>query len=483
VLAFLLGGNTGFFRTDTSWRELVFYAVICPFALLFSWTKIRFRLDPLTVSAALLLVMGLLSVFQSGQLDAEGLVDWAHYVLWFGLVLAVSTWSQGALETAYRASVACAIWLCIELGYSLVSPGYKPFLPHPTYLSHFLSLNALMLFNRVSRFHSLSAKSCAVVGLFVLFIGVLVCGTRSSVFALGLAFCFVLRKQTARGRWSAFGVVGIAACVLIVHFADWRLRETSFSKRVVPVNALNLADWDRFSSGRLNIFARTFKMIEVRPVIGWGVGRFPFDYPRFSAAGTIPYWTMHPHNQVLHLLAELGLLGFGAAFLGTLVTAFWIRKSPQILELSGLILILIEWQFSTNFTHPVSRLYFALFLGALLRKQKTGRESKLPNFWKWVCAPIFVLCFSISVSILVSIFYLNQAETISNRFQKLVYVKTAYRFAPGTFAPLLSLTALENTLFFEPSPHAAELFRRYGNMPEAREEWEVAQRKTAKTGR
>jgi O-antigen ligase len=76
--------------------------------------------------------------------------------------------------------------------------------------------------------------------------------------------------------------------------------------------------WNVGWLGRLSVWQGSLAMIRAHALLGVGVGRF-WDY--FSSYRVTTYYTRYPHNFLLEIFAELGIVGI-AATLGFLVAAF-----------------------------------------------------------------------------------------------------------------------------------------------------------------
>lgn len=79
------------------------------------------------------------------------------------------------------------------------------------------------------------------------------------------------------------------------------------------------------NSARIQILQNAWRMIELHPVIGWGLGSFSYQYARFMVASGIPVVeslvTLHPHNEWLYGWVEGGIVTVVAYLL--LLIAGW----------------------------------------------------------------------------------------------------------------------------------------------------------------
>jgi O-antigen ligase len=78
-----------------------------------------------------------------------------------------------------------------------------------------------------------------------------------------------------------------------------------------------LTRWTRMEgdlqTGRLSILQDGWRMFLQKPVLGWGLGGFPYVYPQFRSFYT-DYFINQAHNDYLQILVETGALGAMAMF-------------------------------------------------------------------------------------------------------------------------------------------------------------------------
>jgi len=127
---------------------------------------------------------------------------------------------------------------------------------------------------------------------------------------------------------------------------------------------------------RLEFYYNTMKMIRDRPLVGAGTGGFPSAYER-QVAGTGMAPAGHPHNEYLHLMAQLGIPGLVA-----LLALFWVpwRLAPRLpvpherVLARGLVLtIAVGCLFNSLLLDHTEGLLFAWGLGVLFGGLGPGR--------------------------------------------------------------------------------------------------------------
>ena len=128
---------------------------------------------------------------------------------------------------------------------------------------------------------------------------------------------------------------------------------------------------------RLEFYYNTLKMIRDRPLVGAGTGGFPSAYER-QVAGTAMAPARHPHNEYLHLTAQLGVAGLVA-----LLALFWVpwRLAPRlplpherVLARGFVLTIAVGCLFNSLLLDHTEGLFFAWGLGVLFG----GLESQRP---------------------------------------------------------------------------------------------------------
>jgi O-antigen ligase len=137
------------------------------------------------------------------------------------------------------------------------------------------------------------------------------------------------------------GALVIGGAILVVPGLQAKLHTRASAQKPV---------WDR-----LNSDAAALRMIESRPLLGFGWGTFPRYSPQYyHVAKTYPLSSVgEVHNVVLSNLAELGAVGLGLWLLGLTMAmvAPFTRRGPPELEVwkLGLIAIAVAWFVQANF--------------------------------------------------------------------------------------------------------------------------------------
>jgi O-antigen ligase len=206
------------------------------------------------------------------------------------------------------------------------------------------------------------APGMGVNALRLLFLAALACtGSRAGFLAVLFQVLLVPSRDLGR-KWLALPVLAAAAAV----FHQW-MRPTL----------------------RLEVWKDSLRLWLAHPLLGWGPGSYPLAMQQAVtanlggklAAGN--QFVEHPHNFVLLLLCELGLLGL-AAFAWTLFSAFrplslsaagTPAKRILMVSVAGLI---FENLFDRNLVLAGSAFFFWTLLGIQAGSQPHPRRAAMP---------------------------------------------------------------------------------------------------------
>ncbi|MFI4947048.1 MAG: O-antigen ligase family protein, partial [Burkholderiales bacterium] len=177
---------------------------------------------------------------------------------------------------------------------------------------------------------------------------------------LGLGY-MALSLRHARWGWR-LAAVGAAAVIAVY---GWRfIPEQSLDRYSSTTTELSEGDWN----GRLPIWEEGLRMIEDNWLVGVGARAFVTGAVQTGNA---------PHNLVISMLAELGLIGFGlfAAILGTAAALALRQPGTAAMWLT----LLVVW-FLNAITHNYEdkkvtwMLFMLIAIGAALRQTQSQRQ-------------------------------------------------------------------------------------------------------------
>lgn len=267
-----------------------------------------------------------------------------------GLLQAASGFSLGGPATADRLS---GVFGADDLKLGPALAAFAPFL--------------LLPLSRWYRWPGLVAGGLAV-GLVVL-----LAGARAGWISYALVLGWLLWRQ-ASGGWRGVGVLLLASTLSLA--AVWFAASLSprFEARLARTAALLEADrggLDTALTGRPAIWAVALRMFLAHPVNGVGVRGFreayvahtPPDDPWLHSGEGIPH---HPHQLVLELLAETGLIGLllwlGAALLALRAWLHADQAARTRAAPAGLALVACLFPLNTHFASYSSAWSLLLFL-------------------------------------------------------------------------------------------------------------------------
>jgi O-antigen ligase len=131
--------------------------------------------------------------------------------------------------------------------------------------------------------------------------------SRGGMIAFAVEMLFLLWlawSQRKHGRVALIVLAAIAGvALLVVAFAPAQL--------AISLRSLREPLDPHVNGDRITIARDTVRMFRERPIAGWGLETFPVVYPRFRSFPTT-YFINEAHNDYVQMLAETGILGFGA---------------------------------------------------------------------------------------------------------------------------------------------------------------------------
>lgn len=310
---------------------------------------------------------------------------------------------------------------------------------HVSYLGDFMSMllpMAAYLFLVSKHFRRFLWVVCG----FMILYGFWFSATRASAVGLilgsgvGLVALYVKRVLSI---WRiALIIAAMIAITLTLSVANpHTLRGFSLTERFAhSAKSLFYDDLKNTGGSRFSIAKCTISGFK-HPLTGWGAGSFRFIYPEICEGNqSYKTWTMHPHNEILNQLFEVGipgLIAFAAFFVSIFVGAIGFLKQNDdrsdnllvIMALSSLTVALASWQLSTTFLNPVIRLLACLNIGILWKYIS-------PRF-KRLCALSVPRSVSIGLIVVVTVMLFTYSVSLyaTNRFWKSSDSSERHKFA------------------------------------------------------
>ena len=191
----------------------------------------------------------------------------------------------------------------------------------------------------------------------LMLIGIGLTQTRSAWLAAVAVILFSAAVYTGFRRWYVLIIIGLG--VLVV--ANWSTF-TSKDRTAGGVNSVNEAQ------DRLNAAATGLWAIKEKPILGWGLGRFPaINTVYHKAWGDTPWkrgYGIFPHDTQIGIGAELGLVGLGLWLVIIVSMVVASRRAWRTLPRSGLLsrnLAIVFWSVAISWGITASLIDVRLF--------------------------------------------------------------------------------------------------------------------------
>ncbi len=152
-------------------------------------------------------------------------------------------------------------------------------------------------------------------------------GRTGYVLLFASIFAFVMSSVRGYKRWLVLGA--LVASVMIVALTSITAQER-FQLALEEAKASDRMELTSIG-GRINFWKNTWRLIEERPITGWGTGSYHEQWCRVVPT---PDWCefghWHPHNQFLFFWVEHGLLGL-LLFAALVFSPVWAsrRATPE----------------------------------------------------------------------------------------------------------------------------------------------------------
>ena len=293
----------------------------------------------------------------------------------------------------------------------------------------------LCIYNFMRKNFLVSSLLFALTGITLFLLYVL--HSRGAWLALAISVIFLLvlfGNRILKLKWKTYTVIGLAIILLI--------GSGILFKKMPQIKSYLDNEMTSGTIGiRLYIWHGTLKMIQARPLLGWGMGTFIIVYPRFR----IPEYflnplsvnaTDHAHNEILQVTGEIGLIGL-TIFILFLGIVFYravkiFNRQPLNMSniihaglLAGAIALLSHNLTCVNLRLEASALYLYLFLGLIGAGCKLKEEKGGNCFNKKFAANKVLPWIIIPIAVFLGIFYTNRTV---NLVRSSVHLKNAVVF-------------------------------------------------------
>ena len=442
-------------------------------ALLFFWLQRR-RVEALRWHVLMWLPLSLMfyalgsMAWSHAYLGGVEAIRWFIFslLLWLGMNTLTRERLPGLAWGIHVGAMLASVWTALQFW---IDFRYFPQGPNPA--STFVNRNffaeyvvCTLPFSVWLLAQSRNAKLIAFLALSLSLnvVALLMTGTRSALAAMWLLLFvvfpllgFAYRRQLAFSSWdmprrvAAAGIMLIAVIGLGLIPTDnpkiaAELRGENALERGILRSFSVLTDRDEFSTGslsiRLTLWKATGRMIGDRPLSGVGAGAWEVYAPLYQTAGSQIETDYYAHNEILQLLAEYGLIGWGfvlclAAYLASAAwatlkssTAESIAQAPlRAMALSSLLALLIVSNAGFPWRLASTGLIFAICLSILaasdtrlsLRKRWTATELR------WTSQRSHALVLSTSLLIVLATYISWQAVQCERKIVRAVQLALA----------------------------------------------------------
>ena len=406
LVLFFVGGILLMFKPAydyTMVKNVIGYVFSLVLAVGYIFTKREFSLSKWSLYAFLAFAAWVLAAaFYAGcgYGAGEGL---ENYILYF-LIFIVAT--QVAIDKKWiylwlASALVAAAWGLIQ-NFSSSHYGISSF-GNPNFLAGHLLMPLMLALAlwRQKKIHG-GERFFLVIFALVTVAALIFTKSRAAVFALlfgSAIFLFLIYPPKGRDAWKSIGGL-IAVAILLA--ALWGKIDLWIENNI-----------------RSFIWKGTWNLISMRPVTGWGLGNFVFNYPYyrvrtyFMQAESTPV-TNHPHDIYLEMWSEIGLVGVVLFLLFVILVLASVRRLPpaetgkkkgrtekepcdglvRIGAVCAVAAVLADNVFSTNLTNSSTAMYFGFLLGILAgtQKVKVSFPAALSRYlWIVVAAAGYVL--------------------------------------------------------------------------------------------
>ena len=305
-------------------------------------------------------------------------------------------------------SVTTAVLLSFQALHQVLAPAPgsdgrgSATLGNPDYLSQFLVPHLFLAGWLIRKYWKTNLRWLWSAAVAVILLGIISAQSKGALVGVclgALATMLILVFRT-KGRTRKAGLIGLAALAVVVvgYFAAQKVRVLNVW---LYNHRFSLQYLQETTGSRKLLLENALKGIKERPILGWGPENFEdgfyYNYdPHTLAYSDYETRQDRPHNLVLELLHNLGVIGF-LAYLAVLVFAvrLALKKGRTDLLAGAALIVAALSQVGTNlfiFETPMS--YVALFfVFALIAADAGERETfeQGPDESSVAAIPLFLL--------------------------------------------------------------------------------------------
>ncbi len=167
------------------------------------------------------------------------------------------------------------------------------------------------------------------VGGAMILSGIVLSLSRGATLAFVFGVVLMVRVSLIRKRILVVAALVLILCAPLVSMSSFK---RIYSIALYPFSHIRIQNVDiQNVKNRLNYMRAGLKMFMDYPIIGVGIGNFPYLYPKYAPAEGVQRERL-AHNTYLQILTETGIVGF-SLFMCGIVYCFWILKEIRDLSI------------------------------------------------------------------------------------------------------------------------------------------------------
>lgn len=271
-------------------------------------------------------------------------------------------------------------------------------LGNPSYLGQFLAAHIFLAGWLIYHDRHKSLKWLWIFTAAVIALGIMATRSRGAIAGIGAATLLAGLVLAWKGRgmartWGKRALIGIVATIVIFFVMDAfkPTHEWLYRQRLAPQY------WQESTGSRVLLLSNATKGFLQRPILGWGPENFEsafyFNYApetlRFSQYETRQD---RPHNIILDLLSNLGIIGFlsfAAIYLlgwKRLISKEFTEHGERLFLMLATVALLVAtlFIFDTPASYVFQYVLLGLIMATTIKEKETGPDKW--SKWGWVIA-------------------------------------------------------------------------------------------------
>jgi O-antigen ligase len=333
---------------------------------------------PIAIAACVYVAYYMLTaVYSVGSLP-DILSAWRKVTRLLYIPLLIPLFTNSRWRLVALISFLCAMLTSVLMSWDLVVPFFKDNI----FTSLFIAFASYITLNYIVVFKKFRIITVPLLFLFVYYQFFICIGRTGQVVFFALYFLFMYKNFGKALLWQAITTLGVAAI-----FAASLLNPSSFSNRQTEA-AHEIKEFivdqqsaiDTSSMGaRLTFAKNSLKLIEARPLFGWGAGGFANAYKQqITPEAAKNVYPVNPHNQYLLTNVETGFWGVLAMLymFFTMLRCFWVSRELDAKIGVGLITAIAMGCFVNSWLLDYASMFFVVTYSGILAGCLVAKKDK-----------------------------------------------------------------------------------------------------------